>query len=70
MSAPEFDASYHARECTHALRNELLGVYIRHGIAGVRGRLDGMCPGCVTDLVVGYVVSDGDAALDDEFAAD
>ena len=50
------------------LRSKLLGLYFDQGIPGVREQLDVLCPGCVTDLIVGYVVSDSERALDAEFA--
>jgi hypothetical protein len=52
---------------TRELRRKLLELYLDQGIAGVRDHVDGMCPGCVTDLIVGYVVADSDRLIEAEF---
>ena len=49
-------------------RAKLLGLYFDKGIPGVREQLDVLCPGCVTDLIVGYVVSDSERVIEAEFA--
>jgi hypothetical protein len=49
------------------LRRTLLELYFDQGITGVRDHLHGLCPGCVTDLVIGYVVADSQRALEFEF---
>jgi hypothetical protein len=49
------------------LRIKLLRLYFDQGIAGVREQIDVLCPGCVTDLIVAYVVSDSERALEAEF---
>jgi hypothetical protein len=54
---------------TRELRTELLKLYFDRGLAGVRDHLDGMCPGCITDLIVGYVVADSDRAIEAEFGS-
>jgi hypothetical protein len=50
-------------------RAKLLGLYFDQGIPAVREQIDVLCPGCVVDLIVGYVVSDSERALDAEFAS-
>lgn len=52
---------------TYKLRRELLRLYLDQGIAGVRDHLGELCPGCVTDLIVGYVIGDAQRAVEAEF---
>jgi hypothetical protein len=52
---------------TYNLRRKLLELYFDQGIAGVREHIEAVCPGCVTDLIVGYVLADSERALEAEF---
>ena len=51
-------------------RRKLLRLYFDQGLPGVRDQLDDMCPGCITDLVVEYVKSDGERAIEAEFGSE
>jgi hypothetical protein len=54
----------------YQLRRELIELYFDQGTAGMRDHIDGQCPGCVTDLLVGYVVANSQGALEAEFGSD
>ena len=53
----------------HRLRGELLKRYLDQGSGGVRDHIDEVCPGCVADLIVGYVVTDSDRLIEAEFGS-
>ncbi len=49
-------------------RAKLIRLYFDQGIPAVREQIDVLCPACVTDLIVGYVVSDSERVIEAEFA--